>query len=668
MASRFSIDAIFGAQDRSARTIGRLQARISRMTAGMNRALMAVGRVGMMAAKGLAVGFVAGTAAVVVAMNKVADSADALAKRSRRMEFPIEGLQEWGFVAEQSGLSTDEMNTNLDFFTKNLGAAKNGTGALASMLKKSNPQLLKQMKGTKDTSAAMELYMNAIRKVADPSKRAALATAAFGKSGLKMLQITDQSAEAIEKLRKEQRENGVMSMEQAEAAEAYNDAMNSLKRSLGGFLQGALLPLMPHFTAAARAARAWVVANKGIISAQILAFFGKVRAALPPIIAFFKDSAKQIKEWVDANGAAIHSGFIQFLEKVRANLPEIVKWGKRLAVAIGVFYAIAAAVKVVTAAVAVFNAVAALNPYVLIALAIVAAIGLIVAFWPQITAFFKRFWEDVKFIANQIGDWFSELWTSTVNGLKSAWSSVTGFFASLWGTVKNTVVAFVGFLFSIHPLGILINNWEPIVGFFSGVWSRIKGLASDALGSILNFNLFSAGRKIITTLVDGIKAMATRPVDAIKDMVKKIRDLLPFSPAKTGPLKDLHKVRIAETIAETVKPAPLVAAVKNMASQADDAIRGMLQPGSIGNLFGQLPVSLSGHVEPGESSARESDSRPDKQVFSTLGRGIERKIEETTHTAISRGELVIRDETGKAEMLRAPKGNIKIKLAPSGNL
>lgn len=36
-----------------------------------------------------------------------------------------------------------------------------------------------------------------------------------------------------------------------------------------------------------------------------------------------------------------------------------------------------------------------------------------------------------------------------------------------------------------------------------------------------------------------------------------IRDHLPHSPAKVGPLKDLNKVKIVETIASTIKPLPL---------------------------------------------------------------------------------------------------------------
>lgn len=43
--------------------------------------------------------------------------------------------------------------------------------------------------------------------------------------------------------------------------------------------------------------------------------------------------------------------------------------------------------------------------------------------------------------------------------------------------------------------------------------------------------------------------------------IQKIRDYLPFSPAKTGPLRDIHRIRLMETIAMSIKPAPLLNAM-----------------------------------------------------------------------------------------------------------
>jgi len=63
-----------------------------------------------------------------------------------------------------------------------------------------------------------------------------------------------------------------------------------------------------------------------------------------------------------------------------------------------------------------------------------------------------------------------------------------------------------------------------------------------------------------------------------------IRDYLPHSPAKTGALKDLNKVKIIETIVSTMKPQPLVNAMnKNLGLIIGD-IRGNIGRVGIGGI------------------------------------------------------------------------------------
>ena len=63
--------------------------------------------------------------------------------------------------------------------------------------------------------------------------------------------------------------------------------------------------------------------------------------------------------------------------------------------------------------------------------------------------------------------------------------------------------------------------------------------------------------KITSMLAQGILSGLAKVTNCIEKVAQVIRDHLPHSPAKTGPLKDLHKVKIVETIAQTIKPLPL---------------------------------------------------------------------------------------------------------------
>ena len=76
----------------------------------------------------------------------------------------------------------------------------------------------------------------------------------------------------------------------------------------------------------------------------------------------------------------------------------------------------------------------------------------------------------------------------------------------------------------------------------------------------------------------GILNPALAPVKAIADVARRIRAHPPFSPAEVGPLKDLHRVRIVETIASSINPAPVIASMRRIAAAAAVAIPIAMTP------------------------------------------------------------------------------------------
>jgi phage-related protein len=62
-----------------------------------------------------------------------------------------------------------------------------------------------------------------------------------------------------------------------------------------------------------------------------------------------------------------------------------------------------------------------------------------------------------------------------------------------------------------------------------------------------------AGKGFIDALVDGIKSAANGVYDTVKGVAKKIRDFLPFSPAKVGPLSDLDKLDFGGPISDAIR-------------------------------------------------------------------------------------------------------------------
>lgn len=158
------------------------------------------------------------------------------------------------------------------------------------------------------------------------------------------------------------------------------------------------------------------------------------------------------------------------------------------------------------------------------------------------------------------------------------WDKVKAFFIKLWAGIKRvTAIAWEGIkqvFFKYHPVGLIIKNWATIKTFFSGLWAGVKK------------TFYEAGQGIMSMLWKGMQAMFGKPVALMKKLVKKIRDFLPFSPAKEGPLRDLHRVRIVETVVESMKKAA------PMAQRAGRIMAQSLVPG--GSLVGAAFAGSNG--------------------------------------------------------------------------
>jgi hypothetical protein len=102
-------------------------------------------------------------------------------------------------------------------------------------------------------------------------------------------------------------------------------------------------------------------------------------------------------------------------------------------------------------------------------------------------------------------------------------------------------------------LNLLSGNWkgawDSMLGMLTGVWSGIQ----DFFGGLKDM-FFDSGVAIMKTLAEGIKSMAMAPFKAVTSALKKVRELLPFSDAHTGPLSSLthNGGKIVSTMAEGV--------------------------------------------------------------------------------------------------------------------
>ena len=169
------------------------------------------------------------------------------------------------------------------------------------------------------------------------------------------------------------------------------------------------------------------------------------------------------------------------------------------------------------------------------------------------------------------------------------WKPIAGFFRGLWQGLKAGLKPlepafavfkkFAPWLFPVliplrmvrTALGWVGRGIKALFGPIEDVGGRAEAMGKRfgaALAGVVNFataipsRMYTAGANIVKSLWDGMKSLASKPVEAMKSIAGKIREYLPFSPAKVGPLRDIHRVRLVETIAEGMKPAPMVRAMK----------------------------------------------------------------------------------------------------------
>ena len=119
-----------------------------------------------------------------------------------------------------------------------------------------------------------------------------------------------------------------------------------------------------------------------------------------------------------------------------------------------------------------------------------------------------------------------------------------------------------------EPIQMALSQPQSIDRAVAATDKLKTGLAAvDQLLNALNAKLAGMsfhkhGVGLMNTLAAGIRAGKNTVVNAVRDVAQSMRDHLPSSPAKTGPLSDIHRLKFAETIASSIHAGPMVRAMR----------------------------------------------------------------------------------------------------------
>ncbi|MFR4335214.1 MAG: hypothetical protein ACLT3D_04265 [Lawsonibacter sp.] len=122
---------------------------------------------------------------------------------------------------------------------------------------------------------------------------------------------------------------------------------------------------------------------------------------------------------------------------------------------------------------------------------------------------------------------------AAIEGVKGIYTAGFSFLDNLTGgkltEIKNKFVTSVSNIAS----GVAERFAAVKTAFTNGI-NAAKNIVSNAVNWF-----FESGKRVISTFANGIKSAFTGAVDAVKGGLQKIRNLLPFSDAKEGPLSTL---------------------------------------------------------------------------------------------------------------------------------
>lgn len=202
--------------------------------------------------------------------------------------------------------------------------------------------------------------------------------------------------------------------------------------------------------------------------------------------------------------------------------------------------------------------------------------------WGNIETIYES---SLKFIKGIVYGSFS-LMLSTIKGIlsgtasfiKSTWSGIVAGVTSSMDSIKKGVSG--GWNSVLSNTGSILGRVVATVTtkFFS-IPGIIGSAMRNAVGTISNMgrDFYQAGKNIALSVARGIESGIESVGTAMGKVAAKARGFLPFSPAKEGPLRDIMKVRISESIAEAIDRGSGVAisAMRSLTGSLDDEARSV---------------------------------------------------------------------------------------------
>ncbi len=257
----------------------------------MERTLAGLGAAGF---KGLASGALGALAPILSVAAAIQGTKTALAEfgdiadNAKASGLDAEFFQGLAYQAQLGGVAIDQLSGSLAAFAKNSGLAVAGKGRMVTALKALNPELLENLRAATSQEQRIKLVADALAAEADASKKAAIATAAFGDAGAKLADIFSGGAAQIDAMQKKAQDLGlVVANDLIARADELGDEFDTTTKIVDLQLKQALVNLGPILV--------WLSGLAGDLGENLGGLFEKTKATADRSLQSLTDQLKELR-------------------------------------------------------------------------------------------------------------------------------------------------------------------------------------------------------------------------------------------------------------------------------------------------------------------------------------------------------------------------------------
>src|SRR5690625_2584763 len=167
--------------------------------------------------------------------REIANTANNIDQLRIKTGLATDYIQEFEFIADQLGASTDVLNSIMGGFSRRLSGLESGTGRASDAFRALGVAARTADGDMRSISDMVPELMAALRNIENPTQRISLATDIFGRRADALIPILDGTQEEVNKLAQTYREMGSAMDEAAiKRAAEFHNRMNQMQESLAG--------------------------------------------------------------------------------------------------------------------------------------------------------------------------------------------------------------------------------------------------------------------------------------------------------------------------------------------------------------------------------------------------------------------------------------------------